>query len=60
MSLVYPDDDTLLNTVGDDDEKEYEKPSIETEEWAVYWDSKQESWYYYDKLQGDPMLSCNS
>ena len=57
---MYPDDDTLLNTVGDDDEKEYEKPSIETEEWAVYWDSKQESWYYYDKLQGDLMHSCNS
>ena len=48
MSVVYPSDlgDNLI-------EAEYERPSIETEEWAVYWDNKQRDWYYYDKIRGE-------
>ena len=48
VSVVYPSElrDNLIQT-------EYERPSIETSEWAVYWDDKQRDWYYYDKIRGE-------
>ena len=49
---MYPSDlgDNLI-------EADYERPSIETEEWAVYWDNKQRDWYYYDKISGEGSVS---
>ena len=52
VSVVYPSElrDNLIDT-------EYEQPSIETREWAVYWDNKQRDWYYYDKIRGEQKLA---
>ena len=33
-----------------------ERPSLETREWAVYWDSEQRDWYYHDKIGGEQKL----
>ena len=33
-----------------------ERPSLETREWAVYWDSEQRDWYYHDKIRGEQKL----
>ena len=48
VSVVYPSElrDNLIDS-------EYERPSIETREWAVYWDNKERDWYYYDKIRGE-------
>ena len=52
VSVVYPSElrDNLIDT-------EYEQPSIETREWAVYWDNKERDWYYYDKIRGEQKLA---
>ena len=52
VSVVYPSElrDNLIDT-------EYEQPSIETREWAVYWDNTQRDWYYYDKIRGEQKLA---
>ena len=50
LSLVYP----VLEEHGNTVEDEYEKPSLETSKWAVYWDDQEHSWYYFDKIKGKP------
>ena len=51
--MVYPTSDQEILSNEIEQETVYEKPSIETERWAVYWDKKEESWYFYDKISGD-------
>ena len=38
---------------GETEEDLYEDPSVETERWSVYWDDKQEDWYFYNKISGN-------
>jgi len=52
VALVYPTSDQEILTNEIDQKDAYEKPSIETDRWAVYWDKEEESWYFYDKLSG--------
>lgn len=53
VSVVYPSDDIRDNLIETEDA---ERPSLETREWAVYWDSEQRDWYYHDKIRGEQKL----
>lgn len=53
VSVVYPNDDIRDNLIETEDT---ERPSLETREWAVYWDSEQRDWYYHDKIRGEQKL----
>ena len=33
-------------------EEVYDKPSLETAKWSVYWDPDQADWYFYNKISG--------
>ena len=62
VSVVYPSDSLHSNEIFDNTiDDSYEKPSLETENWAVYWDERQKNWYFYDKLKGqyvDIIIFC--
>ena len=62
VSVVYPSDGLHSNEIFDNTiDYSYEKPSLETENWAVYWDERQKNWYFYDKLKGqyvDIIIFC--
>ena len=51
ISVVYPSDITEEDNIIEDEI--VETPSVETDRWSVYWDSGQNSWYFYDKKKGD-------
>ena len=55
VSVVYPSDDIRDNLIETETE-DAERPSLETREWAVYWDSEQRDWYYHDKIRGEQKL----